>query len=442
MNDIHEILPDPARPGSALQVPYALGRVAPYPDGRRVVMGEAAEPAVLGFVGRTGLTGTGHPIIKPQAASGAPSFFHDALQHADHLSGSVLVIDLGGSPVISVDRVSFIVDDPADAGRYAVFAVVLQCAEAGCHFYRFHAVGKSAQTCRQSIVGIHDHGIVHGLELAEPVLGRHVLIDLPCDRIQRPLDSFLELDLAHMGSVVVLRPVLDLFILHIGAGIISFFEGRRVDYQRLNGTAGLPVALESAVQRESRVDALLGPSADHGHDLSGAVVDTDRSALHLVLAVIRGILKVRQFLIHAVLQFLLHIQVKCGVDFVAPFEQLSQAGVVQLIVNLVVSGALLVACEVEAEVEIRILDLHQHFRRALISISEDIGVLIEIVALSGREVQNDLLCHSLIVLSLRDHLVLQHISEDQVPSLDGVIGMRERIVIRRAVGNRAQKRGL
>ncbi len=241
---------------------------------------------------------------------------------------------------------------------------------------------------------------MHSLELAEPVSGRHILIDLPCDRVQRPLDRFLELDLAHIGAVVVLRAVLDLFILHIGAGIISLFKSRRVDYQRLNGTAGLPVALESAVQRKSRVDALLGPSADHGHDLSGAVVDTDCSALHLVLAVVRGVLKVRQFLIHAVLQFLLHIQVKCGVDFVAPFEQLGKAGVVQLVVDLVVRGALLVACKVEAEVEIRILDLHQHFRRALISISEDIGVLIEVVVLSGREVQNDLLCHRLIVLSL------------------------------------------
>ena len=114
VDDIHEILPDPARPGSTLKVPDALRRIAAYPDCSRIVVGKTAEPAVLGIVSRSGLACAGHPVIQSQSAACAPSFFHNALQYAHHLSGRVLVIDFGGSSLISIDRISLVVINPAD----------------------------------------------------------------------------------------------------------------------------------------------------------------------------------------------------------------------------------------------------------------------------------------------------------------------------------------
>ena len=248
VNDIHEVFPDPARPGSALEIPDALRRIAAYPDRRCIVVSESAEPSVLGFIRRTCLAGAGHSVIQPQAASGAPSFLHNALKHAHHLSGRVLVIDLGSGSLVGIDRIASVVINSADAGRNTVFPVVLQRAETGCHLYRFNAVSESAQTCRERIVGIHDHRIMHGLELAQAVPGGNVLIYLPSDRVEGPLDRFLELDLAHIGAVEVLGAVLNLLVLNICAGIIASFESGSIYDQRLDRTAGLAVALECAIE--------------------------------------------------------------------------------------------------------------------------------------------------------------------------------------------------
>ena len=95
VDQIHEVFPDLPRPGCALQTAHRFRRVAADPDCGRIIMGESAEPAVLGVVCRTGLACSRHSVVEPEAAAGSPSFFKDALQYTDHLSCRVLVIDLG-----------------------------------------------------------------------------------------------------------------------------------------------------------------------------------------------------------------------------------------------------------------------------------------------------------------------------------------------------------
>ena len=70
-------------------------------------------------------------------------------------------------------------------------------------------------------------------------------------------------------------------------------------------------------------------------------------------------------------------------DPVSAFIELGQAGVVQLIVDLVISRALFIAREVVPEGKVRVLKLHEHFSRALIGIREHIRVLIELSVIIG-----------------------------------------------------------
>ena len=89
---------------------------------------------------------------------------------------------------------------------------------------------------------------MHGLELGEAVLRSDILIHLPGDCVERSLDRFLEFNLSHIGTVIVLGSVLNFLVLHICAGIVSLFKSGRIDDERLDRTARLPVALERAVQ--------------------------------------------------------------------------------------------------------------------------------------------------------------------------------------------------
>ena len=104
MDQVHKAVPDPSRPSRSLKSPDAFRRITANPDCRRVIVREAAEPSVLSIVRRSRLACAGHSVPESQAAPGAPVFFHDALQNAHHLSGRVLIIDLGGNSVIGIDR--------------------------------------------------------------------------------------------------------------------------------------------------------------------------------------------------------------------------------------------------------------------------------------------------------------------------------------------------
>ena len=216
---------------------------------------------------------------------------------------------------------------------------------------------------------------MHCFQFGQSVLGCYILVYLPGDRVERSLYRFFKFDLSHIRAAGVLGSVLDLFIIHICSGIILLLECRCIDYQRFDRTSGLPVALESAVKGQSGI-CLLRSSADHCNDLSRAVVNAHSSSLHLVLPVIRSLLKIGQFFVHTVLQHLLFFQVKSCVDLITALEQFGKTSIVKLVVYFVISRAFLVAGKIIAEGEIRVLDLHQGFRRALISISKHICVLI------------------------------------------------------------------
>ena len=177
---------------------------------------------------------------------------------------------------------------------------------------------------------------MHGFQLGKTILGCDILIDLPCDRIKGTLNCFTQLQFSHISAVEVLGAVFDLLVFDQCPGIIALFKSRCVDNQRFDRTAGLSVALESSVQRKARID-LLGSSTDHGDNLTGAVVDTDSSSLHLVFAVVCSIREVIQFLIYTVLKLLLLIHVECGIDLVSALEELGKACVIELIVDLVIS---------------------------------------------------------------------------------------------------------
>ena len=438
VDQIHEILPDLSRPGRTLQAAHRFGRIAADPDRGRVIMGKSTEPAVLGIVCRTGLTGSDHAIIQLESAAGSPAFLQDTLQYADHLSGRVLIIDLGRGSIIGINRCSLVVFNRGDTGRNTVFAVIGKRCIAGCHFNRLHAVGETTKAGCQGIVRIHDHGIVHSLELGETVSGRDIIIDLPGNRVQGPLDCFTQFELSHVAAARVFGAVLDLLVLHQRSRIISAFKCGRIDNQRLDGTAGLSVALECAVERNTCIDILLGSSADHGNDLAGAVVDTYSGALQLVLAVVGCIGKLCERFIDTRLQFLLLLHIKGSMDDVSALKELGQAGVIELVVYFVIRGALFIACKIIAEGEVRVLELHENFRRTFIGIREHIGVLIEVSVLIGGQIQRDLLVCRLIILALRNHTVFQHIGEDQISSVDRMVGVHKRVIIGRAVGNRAQ----
>ena len=211
-----------------------------------------------------------------------------------------------------------------------------------------------------------------------------------------------------MRPVEVFRTVLDLLVLYDGSGIISLLEAGRVHDQRLDRASGLPVALECAVQRKARVN-ILRPSADHGHNLSGAVVNTNSRSLHLVLSVVRRIGKLLEFIVHTGLQLLLHVHIKGCIDLVTAFVELGEAGVVEFVVYFLIRRALFVTGKVIAECEVRVLDLHEDFRRALISIRENISILIEGRSGISGEIQHDLFLDRLVAVRLRNHAVLEHV---------------------------------
>ena len=441
MDQVHVILPDPAGPGCALQISDTLRLVAAYPYCCCIVMGKSAEPSVLGFIRSSGLAGCDLTAGEPEPTACSPAFFQYALKHADHLPSGIFIIHLGRRSVIRIDGVSSVVVDPADTGRNSVFTVIENCAIACCHLHRLNAVGESAQRCREHIVGIHDHGEMHGLKFGQTVLGCDVLVDLPCDCIEGSLNRFSELELTHVVSAGVLGTVLDLFVHDICSGIIFLFKSGCIHHQRLDRTAGLPVALECAVKSERRF-CILGSAADHGYDLAGAVVDANGRALHLVFSVVRCILEISQFFIHAVLEHLLLLQVKGSIDLVAALIQFRKACIVQLVVQFVISRALFIACEIIAEGEVRILDLHQDFRRALICITDHISVLVPRRFTLRGEIKHDLFLNRLVVFLLSDQTVFEHILQDQISSLNCAVRVGERIVVSRAVGNRAQESDL
>ena len=134
------------------------------------------------------------------------------------------------------------------------------------------------------------------------------------------MDRFTELDLSKIRTAGILGAVLDLFIIHICSGVKLFLESRSINHQRFDRTARLSVALESAVKSQSGI-CLLRPSADHCNDLSRAVVNAHSSSLHLVLPVIRRLLKISQFFVHTVLKHLLFLKVKSCIYPVAALEQ-------------------------------------------------------------------------------------------------------------------------
>ena len=278
---------------------------------------------------------------------------------------------------------------------------------------------------------------MHRLELGKPEFGSNVLVNLPGDCIQRPLNRFFQFDLSHIGIVKVLGAVFDLLIVYKCAGIISFLKGRCIHNKRLDRTAGLSVALESAVQSETRVN-VLGSSSDHCHYLACVIVNTDCRTLHFILAVICCVRKFRQFLVDVILQILLHIQVKSRVDLITALVEFGEAGIVELIIYLLIRLALLIAGKIIAESKIRIFDLHEDFCGAFISIREYICILIEVRFSVAGQIQHDLLFYSIVMLLLRDHSVFQHIFEDQVSSLNRMLGINQRIIISRTVGDRAQ----
>ena len=240
---------------------------------------------------------------------------------------------------------------------------------------------------------------MHRLELGQTIFGRNVLIDLPCNGIERSLYGFAQFDLAHVTAIKVLWSVFNLLVFHKCAGIVSSFKTGRIDDQRLDGASWLPVALIGTVQRKTRID-LLGPSADHCDDLPRTVINTHSRTLHLVLAVVRCVSKVLQFLVHTGLQFFLHLHVERGIDLIAPLEQFRKARVIQFIVYLVVCGALIVAGEIVSKRKIRVFGLHENFRGALIGIRQHICILVQVRLFIPAKVEHDILIRSVVVLPL------------------------------------------
>ena len=161
---------------------------------------------------------------------------------------------------------------------------------------------------------------MHCLEFGESVFRSNILVYLPGDSVKGSLDRFAQFDLSKVRTAGVLGAVLDLLVHHIGSGVILLLESRSIDNQRFDRTAGLPVALESAVEGQGGI-CLLRSAADHCNDLSRAVVNAYGSSLHLVLPVISRLLKIGQFLVYTVLQHLLFLQVKSCVYPIAALEQ-------------------------------------------------------------------------------------------------------------------------
>ena len=182
---------------------------------------------------------------------------------------------------------------------------------------------------------------MHPLEFGKAVSGRNILIDLPGYSIERSLYRLAQLHFAVITAAGVLRSVFDLLVLDQSPGIVFSLKCGRIHHERFNGTAGLPVALERAVQRERGV-YVLRAAADHCHDLSGTVVYADSRALHFVLAVIRRVREGRQLLIHALLQLILLLHIERSVDLIAALEEFGKACVVKIIVYIIIGSPLLV----------------------------------------------------------------------------------------------------
>ena len=434
MDLIHEVLPDRPGPGGSLKIIDGFRRVAADPYGSRVVVRKTAEPAVLGLVRGAGLAGGGHAVIELKSPAGSPALLENAFQNADHLSGRVCGIHRRFLRAGLVDHVSLVVLHVLNACGCAVAPVVFKRRVTGRHFNRFHAVCKSAQRRGLRHIRVHDPGESHLFKARESHLRCDVLIYLPRDGIEGPLHGLLERHLAAVSAARILGPVLDLFVLDFRVGVIAVVKRRRVDDQRFDGTAGLTVALESAVEREIRV-RVLGPSADHCDHMSGAVVNADRGALHFPLSVLRLIREIRQRFVHLLLKQVLHFHVKRCIDLVPALVELRQAGVVHLVVAFLIGRPVLVAGKIIAQD--KSLHLHQGFRRALIGISDHIVVAAKEPSLIAGEVQRDLLANGVIVRALRDLSVLQHVLEDQVPPCDRVVGIDDRVIVGRAVGDRA-----
>ena len=279
---------------------------------------------------------------------------------------------------------------------------------------------------------------MHCFQFGQTVLGSHILVYFPCDRVERSLNRFFKFDLSHIRAAGVLGSVFDLLVHHICSGIIVLLKSRCIDYKRFDRTSGLSVALVSAVESQCGIDVLRS-AADHCYDLSRAVVNAYSRSLHLIFPVIRCIFKISEFLVYAILQDLLFFQIKGCVYPVTALEQFGEAGIVKLVIYFVISRAFFVTCEIIAEGEIRVLNLHQGFRRAFIGISKYVCVLVACFFILRGQIQHDLLADSLVILSLRDHPVVQHIPDDEIPSVNRVIGMCQRVIVSRAVGDRAQE---
>ena len=371
MDQVHEILPDRARPRCALQVIYCLRRVTADPDCRRIVMRKTAEPSVLGFVCCTGLACRRHIVVKLKTPSGSPSFLQNALKDTDHLSGRICLVDRFSFVIRCIDHFPCVIQHVVYTCGDAVVTVILQCSVARGHFHRLNAICKTAERCGERHISVHDIGEPHFLEICQSDFRGDILIDLPGDRIEGSLHRFPQLHLTVISAACVLGPVVDLFVFHLSPGIIPVLESRRIDYQRFDRTAGLPVTLEGAVQRESRV-GLLRAAADHGDDMTGLVVDTDSCALHLPLSVIRLIREVLKGLVDCLLKLILHIHVEGGVDLVTALVKLCQAGVIHLIVTFHVGCPVLVAGEIISQH--KPLHLHEGLGRTLVCIGHDIVV--------------------------------------------------------------------
>ena len=165
---------------------------------------------------------------------------------------------------------------------------------------------------------------MHCFQLGETVFGRYILIYLPGDRVEGSLNRFAKFEFSQIRTAGVFGTILDFLVHHIGSGVILLLKSRRVDHQRFDRTAGLSVALECAVEGQSRL-CLLRSSADHCNDLSRAVVNAHGRSLHLVLSVIRRFFKICEFLVYTVLQYLLFFQVKSCVHFIAALKQFGKA---------------------------------------------------------------------------------------------------------------------
>ena len=348
VDGIHEVSPDPSGPCCTLKIAHGFGLITADPYRSRVIMCKSAEPAVFGFVSGSGLTSCRHSVVQSEPAARSPAFFQNTLKNAHHLSGSIRVVDLRASAVISIDHFTLIILDPSYAGRRAVFAVVLDRAVSGSHLYGLHTVCKSSQTCSHRIVGIDNVCEMHGLEIFESLSGCDLFINLPGDCVERSLYSFAQLHFAVIAAARVLRSVFDLLILDERAREIASLKSRRVDHQRFDRTSRLAVALECTVERQSR-DIILRSSSDHGDNLPRVIVNAYGSSLHLVFSVIRRILEFRKFFIHTLLQSVLHVHIKGRIDLVSAFVELGQAVIVQFIVDVLVQFTVVITGKVISE---------------------------------------------------------------------------------------------